>query len=118
MNARAVCLFAAGAVGFFDERVAPILTRHCLACHNHELNDGTISFEDRASLLSDRGGSRPAIVPGKPQESPLIRAIEHRGDVQMPPGRRLSAREIAILKEWIKRGALWGASLRAEQPTP
>ena len=47
---------------FFDKRVAPILIRRCLGCHNDELKDGDISFEDRDSLL--KGGKRgPAIVP-------------------------------------------------------
>ena len=51
---------------YFDRKVAPILTRRCLGCHNEELKDGGISFRDRASLL--KGGRRgPAIVPGKPE---------------------------------------------------
>jgi len=50
---------------FFDTRVAPILTKRCLGCHNAELKNGDISFLDRESLL--KGGRRgPAIVPGKP----------------------------------------------------
>ena len=96
---------------FFDKRVAPILTRRCLGCHNNELNDGNISFVDRASLL--KGGPHgPAVVPGNPESSVLIQAIQHTGDVRMPPGPRLSAREIAILTEWVARGAAWGKKLR------
>jgi Planctomycete cytochrome C len=101
---------------FFDEWVAPILTRNCLGCHNHELNDGDISFEDRATLLKDRKGAVPALVPGIPEESALVRAIRRDGDVQMPPGKRLSSRDIAILTEWIKRGAASGTKLRLRAP--
>ncbi len=97
---------------FFDERVAPILTRHCLGCHNHELDDGNISFEDRATLLKARKSGGAAVVPGKPEESALIRAIRHDGDVQMPPGKKLRSEEIAILTDWIQRGAPWGTRLR------
>ena len=43
---------------FFDKRVAPILTRRCLGCHNNELNDGNISFLDRASLLKGKAAQR------------------------------------------------------------
>ena len=114
---RIMLLFAVAAAAseknaaFFDKRVAPILTRRCLGCHNNELNDGNISFLDRASLL--KGGSRgPAVVPGKPASSVLIRAIQHNGDLQMPPGKKLSARDISVLTEWVAHGAVWGKKLR------
>ena len=96
---------------FFDARVAPILTRRCLGCHNQELKNGNISFLDRQSLL--RGGSRgPAIVPGNPGASVLVDVLRHDGEIQMPPGPKLPAKEIRILTEWIERGAVWGSKLR------
>ena len=112
----AIWLMAAGAAlaadeaAFFDKRVAPLLKRRCLACHNNQLNDGNISFEDRASLL--KGGPHgPAVVPGAPEKSMLIQAIQHNGEVRMPPGRKLSARDMQVLTEWIARGAVWGTKL-------
>jgi len=102
---------ARDAARYFDERVAPILSRRCLGCHNEELKNGNISFLDRDSLI--RGGSRgPAIVPGKPQQSVLMDVLRHDGEIQMPPGPKLPAKEIAVLAEWIRRGALWGTKLR------
>jgi hypothetical protein len=96
---------------YFDTKVAPILARRCLGCHNEELKDGGISFRDRASLL--RGGSHgPAIVPGKPEASMLVVALKHEGSLQMPPGPKLPSREISILTKWIRNGALWGTKLR------
>lgn len=111
----AVSAWAADKAGrearFFDERVAPVLTRRCLSCHNEELKNGNISFLDPESLL--RGGSRgPAIVPGRPQESMLIEVLRHDGEIQMPPGPKLPSKEIALLTEWVRRGALWGSKLR------
>ena len=98
----------------FDRQVAPILTKRCLGCHNDQLNDGGISFQDRNSLL--KGGSRgPAIVPGKPKASILIIAIQHDGDLKMPPGAKLPANEIAILTKWIDSGAAWGRKLRGKR---
>jgi hypothetical protein len=98
-------------IRFFDQRVAPILERHCLGCHNDELKNGNISFLDRDSLL--RGGARgPAIVPGKPDRSLLIAALRHEGQLQMPPGLKLPPKEISVLAKWIKRGAIWGTKLR------
>ena len=114
------CCFAIGTLAadrgaqderFFDTRVAPILTRRCLGCHNQELKNGGISFLDRESLL--RGGSLgPAIVPGKPREGALLEVLRHDGAIQMPPGPKLPAKEIGVLTKWIKRGAVWGAKLR------
>ena len=98
---------------FFDKRVAPILTRRCLGCHNQQLKNGGISFLDRDSLL--RGGRRgPAIVPGKPGESVLTGTLRHDGDIQMPPGPKLPSKEVEILTEWISRGAIWGTKLRGK----
>jgi hypothetical protein len=95
---------------FFDKKVAPILTRRCLGCHNEELKNGGISFLDRSSLL--HGGSRgPAIVPGKPEESLLVRSLQHEGELQMPPGPKLPAREIRVLTDWIRKGAPGGSKL-------
>ena len=87
-----------------DIKVAPILTRRCLACHNNLLNDGGISFENRESLL--KGGPRgPAIVPGHPELSVMIRAVKRQGDLKMPPGPPLRRKEIAALEAWILGGA-------------
>jgi Planctomycete cytochrome C len=47
----------------------------------------------------------PAIVPGRPEESVLIEALRHEGELQMPPGPKLPRREIRVLTEWIRRGA-------------
>jgi hypothetical protein len=92
---------------FFKERVEPILRKHCVKCHNHELDDADISFEDRATLLRDRRNGGPAVVPGAPEKSALVRAIRHNGDKQMPPGMKLPQRDIQILIQWIKSGAAW-----------
>ena len=89
---------------FFEQRVSPILKRRCAGCHNPQMLDGGISVSDRASLL--KGGSRgPAIVPGDPERSVLVRAIRHDSEPQMPPGPKMPAREIKTLIDWVKRGA-------------
>lgn len=125
MKLPAACLLAAAAASataqetsprdarFFDRRVAPILQRRCLACHNQDLKDGGVSILDRDSLL--KGGTRgPAIVPGDPERSVLIRAIRHNSEPQMPPGPKLPAKDIATLTDWVRRGAPWGTKLRVQ----
>ena len=108
MTRLAIGVLAVTALGAADigVRARSILNRRCLACHNNQLNNGGISFEDRATLL--KGGSRgPAIVPGAPERSFLIEAVGRAGEVKMPPGRPLKGREIRVLSGWIKDGAPW-----------
>jgi cytochrome c551/c552 len=92
---------------YFDTRVFPILQKRCVPCHNNDLKNGGVSFLDRESLLV--GGKRgPAVAPGKPEASVMIDALRHEGELQMPPGPKLPAKEIRVLTEWIRRGAVWG----------
>jgi len=98
----------------FSAQAAPILIKRCLGCHNEQLKNGNISFFDRESLLKD-GSRGPAIVPGRPEASILIETLRHDGDIQMPPGRKLPVREIMILTEWIKHGAVWDTKLQPKK---
>ena len=98
---------AANEPKYFDSKVAPILTRRCAGCHNPELRNGELSVTDRESML--KGGTRgPALVPGKPEQSLMIQVLRHEGQLQMPPGPPLPHREIRILTEWVRGGAVWG----------
>src|SRR5687768_8702074 len=92
---------------FFEKRVRPVLAEQCYECHGPEKQKADLRVDSRAALLkgSDQG---PAIVPGKPEESALIKSIRHEGDSKMPEkGRKLSDPEIAALTEWVKLGAPW-----------
>jgi mono/diheme cytochrome c family protein len=92
---------------FFENKIRPLLARHCYECHSARVE------EPEAGLLLDtragwqRGGeSGPAIVPGKPDESLLIQAVRYDGDAsEMPPNGKLSDEEIAALTQWVKIGA-------------
>ena len=71
----------------------------------------------RESLL--RGGkSGPAMVPGKPEESLIIKAVEHTDErMKMPMGApKLSDGEIALLSDWVKNGAVWPESAVVAAP--
>jgi hypothetical protein len=90
----------------FDSAVAPVLSRHCLECHNGSDAKGglDLSAEARAFAGGDQG---KAIVAGKADESLLWQYVEAD---EMPKDRpALSAAEKNILKGWIENGAAWGA---------
>src|SRR5690606_28950844 len=54
------------------------------------------------------GDSGPAIAPGEPDESLLIQSIRYLGDgYDMPPAGKLSDAEIALLTDWVARGAVF-----------
>jgi mono/diheme cytochrome c family protein len=91
---------------FFEARVRPVLAAHCLECHGTEKPKGGLRLDARESMLKG-GESGPVVVPGKPEESPLIEAIRYDGGVQMPPKGKLRDEEIAALTQWVKRGAHW-----------
>jgi mono/diheme cytochrome c family protein len=91
---------------FFEAKIRPVLADNCLECHGAEKHKGGLRLDVRAAMLKG-GDTGPAIVPGKPGESPLIEAIRYEGEVQMPPKKKLKSDEIAALTDWVKQGAHW-----------
>jgi len=95
---------------FFEKRVRPILVDRCVGCHSAAKGKtkGNLALDTREGWRKG-GDSGSPIVPGKPDESLLVRAIRHEGDSpQMPPeeaGGKLSDAQIAALTEWVHRGA-------------
>ena len=96
-----------GQAEFFEKRVRPLLIERCHACHGGETASpmGGLRLDSAKAMLA--GGSRgPAVAPGRPEESLLIRAVSFEdSDLKMPPTGRLSDREIADLVQWVKSGA-------------
>jgi mono/diheme cytochrome c family protein len=91
---------------FFEAKVRPVIANRCLDCHGSEKSKGGLRLDSRDGVLKG-AESGPVVLPGKPDESPLIAAIRYDGDVQMPPKGKLKDEEIAALTEWVKRGAIW-----------
>ena len=100
------------ALEFFEKRVRPLFAEHCYECHSasaKKLKAG-LRLDARASIL--RGGeSGPAVMPGQPDDSLLLKAVRyHDKDLQMPPpqngqARKLADAQIADLAEWVRLGA-------------
>ena len=95
---------------FFEARVRPLLVTNCYDCHTDSAKGG-LRLDSRAALL--KGGQRgPALVPGNPAESLLIKAVAHTHEtLRMPKGAaQLQPAEIAALTQWVKDGAIWPAA--------
>ncbi len=94
-------------LNFFETKIRPVLAEHCYACHAAEAKKqkGGLRLDFRAGLRQG-GDSGPALVPGKPDESLLIKAIRYTDeDLKMPPKGKLPPAVIADLEEWIRMGA-------------
>ena len=97
----------------FNRDIRPILSDKCFTCHGpDEANRKTVMrFDKREGAFAELSGGRFAIVPGKPDDSELIRRITAENEaVRMPPvysGRTLSDREKTLLRRWIGQGAQW-----------
>src|SRR5262249_53284480 len=102
---------------FFATKVRPVLADNCFRCPGETRHKGRPRVAALATLLA--GGDRgPAIVPGQPDRSLLIKAINHDGDLKMPEGKKLPASQIADLTAWVKMGAPWpGAEKTAATTT-
>jgi hypothetical protein len=95
---------------FFEKNVRPILANNCYTCHSASTNArGDLRVDDRQGLI--RGGNTgPAVVPGDPANSLLLKAVSYTDDnLKMPPKKRLTAAQVADLSRWIKEGAAWPA---------
>ncbi|NNM30524.1 MAG: DUF1553 domain-containing protein, partial [Akkermansiaceae bacterium] len=97
----------------FNAQVRPILNRHCTACHGGVKQASDLSFIYRDQALGKAKSGLHAIVPGKPDESELVRRITTDDpDDRMPPPHEHpegpTADEQKLLAEWIAQGAEWG----------
>ncbi len=92
---------------FFAEEIEPLLASHCFPCHSHDANEmeGGLTLDSRSGWANG-GESGPAVVPGEPEKSLLIRAIRHaEKNLQMPPDEKLPDEVIDLFVDWIRRGA-------------
>ncbi len=96
---------------FFEKKIRPVLVERCYKCHSSETAKpkGGLRLDRRPGVF-DGGDSGTAIVPSKPDESLLIKALSWSGVVsEMPPDSKLPDRVIADFREWIARGAAFPA---------
>ena len=94
-------------LAFFEKRIRPLLQEHCYECHSVEDKKvkGGLRLDSREGWTKG-GESGPAIVPGKPDESLLIRGVRYWDkEFQMPPEHPLPPESVKDLIEWVKLGA-------------
>ena len=96
---------------FFEVKIRPVLVAVCLRCHGESKSSAGLRIDSREALVLG-GESGAAIVPGRPDESLLMRAISRHESVSaMPPEKEQALRpeQVAHFSEWIQTGAVWPA---------
>ncbi len=92
-----------------EKDVVPVFQMRCVVCHGKRKQEGGLDLRTRASILKG-GKSGPAIVPGKPSESLLLKRVNAG---EMPPPklfaevavRQPSSQEVEAIERWIAGGA-------------
>jgi hypothetical protein len=101
-------------------RVQAVLESKCLECHNPDKVKGDLLMHTAEALLKG-GDTGPAIVPGKPDASELVKRLilpADHDDLMPPKGGPLPAADIELVKAWIAQGAKWpqGVVMRYKSP--
>lgn len=92
---------------FFEAQVRPLMVTHCIDCHGPDDQSGELRLDRKTDFIRG-GGLGPVVVAGDPQKSLLVRAIGYQDNaLQMPPDNKLPTEAIAVLTEWVRRGAHW-----------
>jgi hypothetical protein len=97
----------AAGLEFFEKKVRPVLVEHCFNCHSgSKKRRGNLLLDSRAGMLKG-GDTGPAIVPGSPEKSLLVKAVSYNDELRMPPRSKLPQSRVDDLTAWVKMGAPW-----------
>lgn len=110
-----MALAACGTLGaqtpiYFEDAVAPILRKNCIACHNVKLTEGGLNLETPANIMKG-GDTGSSIDKANIDMSLLIKRATETED-PMPPAdntvgaEKLTMEQLNIIKAWIAGGAL------------
>lgn len=100
-----VCQSILTAIALSAQTPEAIIRTRCLQCHNNQLDNNGLSFENRETVV--------------PRSAKILAAIQYTGDIKMPPGTKLSAQDIATLSAWIRAGTpALGVSSTASRQFP
>src|SRR5436190_6838 len=93
---------------FFEKKIRRVLAESCFECHSSTSKKvkGGLLLDTREAFLKG-GDTGPAVLPGKPDESLLIKAIRYADkDLQMPPkDKKLPDSVISDFVQWVAMGA-------------
>lgn len=86
---------------FFESKIRPVLDAKCVACHGSVLQSGNLRLDGPVDVA---------------MAAKIVEAVSYTSDVQMPPGGKLPADELANLVRWAKAGAPWPEATHVKAP--
>jgi mono/diheme cytochrome c family protein len=101
----------AAKIEFFEKKIRPMLANHCYHCHSADTKPaGNLRVDDKNGLLTG-GNAGPAVVPGHPEKSNILKRVTDKNEKKRMPveGKHLTDEQVADLTAWIKDGAAWPA---------
>ena len=103
----------------FDKHVQPILDNKCTTCHSGSNKKGRLDLSSYEAIVKG-GKTGPALVPGKPADSLLLKLSGKTQKPAMPPeeDEPLTPEELALLTAWVKQGAKGPASTGPKVAAP
>jgi hypothetical protein len=93
-------------IDFFESKIRPILVEHCQSCHGEKKQSAGLRLDTFEGFTAGADDG-PVVVAGKPKESRLIQSVRRVSDHPMPPKAALPAEQVALLSEWVSRGAVF-----------
>ncbi|KAF0171644.1 MAG: hypothetical protein FD161_4242 [Limisphaerales bacterium] len=95
----------AAGLEFYERKVRPLFAESCYECHGPDKQKGKLRLDSPAFIRAG-GEAGPIFVAGNPAESRLIKGVSYQDpEFKMPPKKKLTARQISDLSEWVKLGA-------------
>ena len=95
----------------FARDIQPIFAAHCTQCHGPDKQNSGLNLTDSVSIQAKLKSGKRAIVRSQPSQSEILRRLTTNDtDELMPPpdkGQKLSAQDIAKIRQWIAEGAEW-----------
>lgn len=94
----------------YNTEVKPLLNKKCISCHGGVKKKAGFSLLFRSEALAPTESGKPAIIPGDPGGSEMIRRLTLRDPEERMPYKEhpLSEDEISLLTNWVKQGAEYG----------
>jgi mono/diheme cytochrome c family protein len=89
----------------YASQVRPVLARRCYSCHGPDVQQNGLRLDSLAGILKGSDSGK-VVVPGKSQDSRLVRRLQAQERPMMPyGGPPLSSTELAVIQKWINDGA-------------
>ena len=91
---------------FFERKIRPVLVKHCYECHSDEFKKarGGLKLDTREATRKG-GETGPGLVPGKPDQSPVVQAVRYHDELKMPPAGKLPEAVAQDFEAWVRDGA-------------